>query len=393
MNSQRSWLVTSRDFQHKYPTLCSCLSVLQTQNMLELKTRLEELQMENEYQLRLKDMDYDETLKELSDKFTQEIESLKTMQQAMKTEMEKQEREHQQSSAEAAVKHLVELKDLELSSSQKLIVEHKSYQDLQHEHQRMQGDFEMQLRAAEESNVQSLEELTQLYEAQLQEKTRLLVQCEEDAQQQVREFKEFTRQVKVDEERMIHDIQVKYEKKLHTERETNANLKGESSVGFQKANSLQRQVEDRCADINQLKQERLRLLGLIRSLENDVDLVKRQISGLESTNNDKDETIGSLKKKNQELEKLKFILDFQLSELNNKTETQQDDVNEKKQQINQLKEELGQIDKSNTQLKLSISNLGLKLRTKDKEMHKEMLMVSTRLTPGVCCSRCTLLVW
>jgi len=30
----------------------------------------------------------------------------------MKTEMEKQEREHQQSSAEAAVKHSVELKDL-----------------------------------------------------------------------------------------------------------------------------------------------------------------------------------------------------------------------------------------------------------------------------------------
>lgn len=59
-------------------------------------------------------------------------------------------------------------------------------------------------------------------------------QCEEDALQQVREFKEFTRQVKVDEERMIHDIQVKYEKKLHTERETNASLKGESSVGIQK---------------------------------------------------------------------------------------------------------------------------------------------------------------
>ena len=49
--------------------------------MLELKMRLEELQMENEYQLRLKDMNYNEKTKELSDKFTQQIESLKTMQQ------------------------------------------------------------------------------------------------------------------------------------------------------------------------------------------------------------------------------------------------------------------------------------------------------------------------
>lgn len=49
--------------------------------MLELKMRLEELQMENEYQLRLKDMNYNEKMKELSDKFTQQIESLKSHQQ------------------------------------------------------------------------------------------------------------------------------------------------------------------------------------------------------------------------------------------------------------------------------------------------------------------------
>lgn len=55
--------------------------VLQTQNMLELKMRLEELQMENEYQLRLKDMNYNEKMKERSDKFTQQIESLKSHQQ------------------------------------------------------------------------------------------------------------------------------------------------------------------------------------------------------------------------------------------------------------------------------------------------------------------------
>lgn len=43
--------------------------------------RLEELHMENEYQLCLKDMNYKEKMKELSDNFTQQIESLKTMQQ------------------------------------------------------------------------------------------------------------------------------------------------------------------------------------------------------------------------------------------------------------------------------------------------------------------------
>nr|XP_046236343.1 cilia- and flagella-associated protein 57 isoform X2 [Scatophagus argus] len=82
-----------------------------TQSMLELKMRLEELHMENEYQLRLKDMNHNERIKELSDKFTQQIECLKTTQQAMKIEIEKREGEHQACSAELILKHSKELKD------------------------------------------------------------------------------------------------------------------------------------------------------------------------------------------------------------------------------------------------------------------------------------------
>ena len=49
--------------------------------MSELKTRVDELKMENEYQLRLKDMNYNEKIKELTEKFIQEMESLKTKNQ------------------------------------------------------------------------------------------------------------------------------------------------------------------------------------------------------------------------------------------------------------------------------------------------------------------------
>ncbi|PNJ21948.1 CFAP57 isoform 3, partial [Pongo abelii] len=62
-------LVTKTDMEEK------------AQVMLELKTRVEELKMENEYQLRLKDMNYSEKIKELTEKFIQEMESLKTKNQ------------------------------------------------------------------------------------------------------------------------------------------------------------------------------------------------------------------------------------------------------------------------------------------------------------------------
>uniref|UniRef100_A0A3P8WGP1 Cilia and flagella associated protein 57 n=1 Tax=Cynoglossus semilaevis TaxID=244447 RepID=A0A3P8WGP1_CYNSE len=353
-------LVTKSDLEEK------------TQNMLELKMHLEELQMENEYQLRLKDMNYNEKIREITDNFTQQIEALQTTQQVvLKTEMEKQKCGHQESFAELAGKHSKELEDLELSYSQKLIVEHERFQEIQLKLERMQKSYESQLQSAEDHRVQALEDLTQSYEAKVQEKTQLLAQCQEDAKQQILEYKELIRQVEEDEDKMIHKVEIKYEMKLLTEKETNTSLKGESTILGQKVLGLQKQIDDKCTDINKLKQERQRLLKLIRSLESDIDDLKRQIAGHEKTNQDK--TIASLKKKNQELEKLKFVLDFHCTELKKQIEPQQDEINEKKERIHQ--EDLVQSEKRDSQQKLAMADLRLKLRTRDRELHKQMQKV------------------
>lgn len=55
--------------------------MFQAKKMLELKVHLEELHMENEYRLRLKEVNFNEKLKELSEQFTKETQSLKTAQQ------------------------------------------------------------------------------------------------------------------------------------------------------------------------------------------------------------------------------------------------------------------------------------------------------------------------
>lgn len=57
--------------------LLLCL-VSQSLQMLDLKMSVEELHMENEYQLRLKDMSYNEKIRELTANFNQQIHTLKT---------------------------------------------------------------------------------------------------------------------------------------------------------------------------------------------------------------------------------------------------------------------------------------------------------------------------
>ncbi|MEQ2228963.1 hypothetical protein ILYODFUR_014018, partial [Ilyodon furcidens] len=302
-------------------------------NMLELKMHLEEQHMENEYQLRLKEMNYNEKLKEQSDKFIQEIKSLKTTQKVLETEIERRERETQQNSTEAAVKHSKDLKDLEQFYTSKLIVEHNKYEDLLQKHEQMQENYERQLKCAEENRTQALVELTQTYEAKLQDKTQLLAQCQEEAEQTFHKFEEIIKQAEEEKGKMMLTIQSKYEKQLLSEKEANIKLKGNSGIMTQKIYSLQKQIDDRFEDINKMKKERQSLLGFIRSLESDIYALKTQISGHEKTNQDKEKIIFGLKTMNQELEKFKFILEFQLSDMKKQTEPQQDEIIEKAERI------------------------------------------------------------
>ncbi|XP_006503434.1 cilia- and flagella-associated protein 57 isoform X1 [Mus musculus] len=352
-------LVTKTDMEEK------------AQIMLELKTRVEELKMENEYQLRLKDMNYTEKIKELTDKFIQEMESLKTKNQVLKTEKEKQDISHRERLEELVDKQTRELQDLECCNNQKLLLEYEKYQELQLKSQRMQEEYEKQLRDNDETKSQALEELTEFYEAKLQEKTGLLEEAQEDVRQQLREFEETKKQIEEDEDREIQDIKTKYERKLRDEKESNLRLKGETGIMRKKFSSLQKEIEERTNDIELLKSEQMKLQGIIRSLEKDIQGLKREIQERDETIQDKEKRIYDLKKKNQELEKFKFVLDYKIKELKKQIEPRENEIKVMKEQIQEMEAELERFHKQNTQLELNITELLQKLRATDQEMRKE----------------------
>ncbi|XP_053099420.1 cilia- and flagella-associated protein 57 isoform X2 [Hemicordylus capensis] len=343
-----------------------------TQIMLELKTRVEELKMENEYQLRLKDMNYNEKIKELTEKFIHEMESLKTKNQVLQSEKEKQEMQHQDQLAELMEKQSREVQDLESGNNQKLLLEYEKYQELQMKSQRMQEEYEKQLHEMEENKSQALEELTEYYEAKLLEKTTLLEEAQDEARQQLREFEETKKQIEEDEDREIQDIKIKYERRLREERESNLRLKGETGIMRKKFNSLQKEIEERSSDIEAMKVEQQKLQGIIKALEKDIQGLKKEIQERDETIQDKEKRIYDLKKKNQELEKFKFVLDYKIKELKKQIEPRENDIKAMKEQIEEMEGELERFHKQNTQLELNMSELRLKLRATDREMHKEM---------------------
>ncbi|KAK0134411.1 Cilia- and flagella-associated protein 57 [Merluccius polli] len=356
-------LVTKTDLEEK------------NQNMQELKTRVEELQMEKEYQLRLCDISYNDKIKELSETFIREIESLKTENQVMKREGEKQSVAHQDALMEITEKHSKELQDSECSNSQKLLLEYAKSAELQQQKQAMEEEYERRLGAAEQSGARALEELTLSFQAKLHDKTQQLGQCQDEARQQRREFEEDKRQTEEDADQEIQGLRLRYEKRLYGEKETNLTLRGETGIMKKQLGSLQRELEERCGDIERLKKEATRLHGVIRSLEKDILGLKKVIAERVETIRDKEKVIGEQTKKNQELEKLKYSQNYTLEELKKNIAPRDHAIAGMKEQIQEMEAELEHFHQKNTQLELRVDDLKLKLRATGQERNMEMQRV------------------
>jgi len=339
--------------------------------MTELKTRVEELKMENEYQLRLKDMNYNDKIKELTEKFIQEMESLKTKNQVLRTDKDKEAARHEEDVGELSEKHSKELEDLESANNKKLMSEYEKYQELQNKSQKMQEDYERQLQDMEDSKERALEELTEYYDKKLLEKQGQLEQTSEEGRQQQREYEETKKQIEEDADREILDIKNKYERKLKEEKESNLRLKGETGIMRKKFMSLQKDIDEHKSDIQKLHGEQNKLQGIIKSLEKDIYGLKKEIQERDETIQDKEKRIYDLKKKNQELEKFKFVLDYKIKELKKQIEPRENDIKAMKEQIQEMESELERFHKQNTNLELNIEELKLKLKATEKEMYHE----------------------
>ncbi|KAJ8263115.1 hypothetical protein COCON_G00155720 [Conger conger] len=345
------------------------------QNMLELKTRVEELKVENQFQLRLKGMDHEKEVKEMTDKFIQEIESLKTKYQVLKAEKEKMELDHNESMEKMMERNTQEKLDLESASLQNLMLEYERYQELQHKSQKMQEEYEKQLRNSEERKTQALEDHTQHYESRLKENHIKFKESEDKAQQQQKEYEEMIRQIEEDGDREILDIRAKYEWILKEEKDTSLQWKDEIGIMRKKFSRLQREIGDKNLETEKLRLEQQKLQGVIKSLENDIVGLKREIHERDEAIQDKEKSNYDMRMKNSDLEKFKFVLEYKINELKKQIEPRENSIIEMREQIQKMEEELGQFKRKNTQLELNITELKLKLKVTDEDKRKEMQRV------------------
>jgi hypothetical protein len=163
--------------------------------------------------------------------------------------------------------------------------------------------------------------------------------------QQEQEFEEMSKQNQNDADTEILNVVSKYEKRMRTEREECARLKGENGIMKKKFNTLNKDLEDNKAEIQRMKETAKKLDVIIGNLEKEIVGLRKEMSDRDEHIQDKEKKVYDMKRRNQELEKYKFVLDFHIKELKEQVEPRENEIAEMSKKIQTINEELNQISK------------------------------------------------
>ena len=102
----------------------------QASAMREMQSKVDELHIHSEYQLRLKDMDANEKIKEVTEKFTQELEQDKNRYELLREEKNDMEMEFEEKIKHTEETHLHRLQQCEAEFQKQIMSEVERYQEL-----------------------------------------------------------------------------------------------------------------------------------------------------------------------------------------------------------------------------------------------------------------------
>lgn len=220
------------------------------------------------------------------------------------------------------------------------------------------------------------QELTEEYDAKLQEDALALERVKEERAEREATFEETRAQIEEDVDREVTELRTKYEARLQHERNEALKLKGENGIMRKNYAALEGAINEQKEEIASLFADKKELYEQIASLEKDIAGLKREIKERDETIGDKEKRIYDLKKKNQELDKFKFVLDYKIKELKKQIEPRELEISELKQQANEINGELERYHKLNLSLELVISDLKGKLDGLQREVVSQRTKLS-----------------
>lgn len=156
--------------------------------------------------------------------------------------------------------------------------------------------------------------------------------------------------------------------KLDSERDATLRLKGENGIMKKKFSALEKDIEDQEENIKEMEEEEKKMKAHIKKQDDRIKSLKDEIEKRDRTIGEKEKQIYDLKKCNQELEKFKFVLDYQIKELKRQIEPRENEIADMKDKVMTMDGELEAYHKENGRKQQEVKNLIETLQKKQKQI-------------------------
>ncbi|XP_058799790.1 cilia- and flagella-associated protein 57 [Phymastichus coffea] len=341
------------------------------QTINDLNSRVKELETEHAYKTRQMTLQHNDKMQEVHQSYCEAIEELRD-------KIDKLEEDHANEISSINVEiartkaaHEEAMRQMEISYDAKLIVEYDKYSEFELRYGDMREDYERQLAELANKSKAVLDETVARYEERLHEKELQLKEAHEEMAEEIRTHEIIKEQIEDDADREIINLRTSYEGALYEERQLVLKLKGEAGVLRNKHAMSQKDLEEVKYQLSSLKDELNQLKGRKDALEKDVADLKSEVQERDATIQDRDKKINDLNLANQELEKIRFVLNHRISELMGQIEPRDKEIAELKEKITDMENELLGLNKTNQNQQLRLCEREEKLRAAKREIELE----------------------
>lgn len=173
----------------------------------------------------------------------------------------------------------------------------------------------------------------------------------------------------VEEESLF--LTLKYEQLLKHEQANTHGIQNDRDMVSRRCNQLKRSVDELKTELSKKVEDVKKLQVMVKSYERDAVSLHKEIVERKETIIDKDKRISGLKKKNQELEKFKFVLDYKIQEFLNQLEPKRLELIHLQQTMSNMTAEEGVYRDKQDELRREHQTIHFKLHSKLLDLNRE----------------------
>jgi len=337
------------------------------EQLKELKKSVEGLKIESDHLLEKRKLEHESKLYEAASQFQTRL----SVEEEKYSTLLKQKRQTKMN-YEIKLGQLVLNQDnsnqeLNVYYEKKILNEVRRYDELSNEMKDLKEKWKNDSKLRDETYENEVELLEDEYNSNTELEENKRDDIREKHKELKLEFDEVLNVVTKDSNDEIKQIEMEFNDVLASEKSTTLDLKGNNGFLKREFAALKQKIQSGSDKLLKSNEQLYKLDEETRRLEKDLEGYAREIKERASTIKEKERMIIDLRKKNQELEKFKFVLEYKINELNRQIKPREDSIVKSENQIEEMNAELTEYANQNELLELQLKDAELKLKASIEE--------------------------